>query len=350
MEPRRIQQVGAGTLTVSIPREWVLRRKLRKGDRLIISEDGPALRLLPEAHAPESASRSPAWLIAADHCTAPGFLERVIVGNYVLGRDRIVIRAGGRLSSEHLEEIRRAARQLTGLGIIQEAPGEVVLECAVDPARHPITTLLRRLHQIGATMLQEALESLATQDPRHAMEALRREDDADSMYWLTLRLILSAQLDDAIASRAEVKARIEIPSYRLIARDLEAVADHATVIAKNVLDLLNLKAKVPPRVLAAYTAEASLVSKIFESSLGGLFGADLRRANEAIEMGKEMLQKDNEVIRLLMKDVEDPRVVLPLRVISGRMARMADYGASIAAVAFNKTLVRPSGVCKPLAA
>src|SRR2546428_9125016 len=82
MESRKIQKVGAATLTVSLPKEWAARRNLKKGDQLFLVEEGEALKLLPGPAAEERKRVAHEFLVDADLCDTPGMLERVIVGNY----------------------------------------------------------------------------------------------------------------------------------------------------------------------------------------------------------------------------------------------------------------------------
>ncbi|HLF05617.1 MAG TPA: phosphate uptake regulator PhoU, partial [Thermoplasmata archaeon] len=201
MEYRKLQKVGADTLTVSLPREWVRRKQLKKGDQVVLLEEGASLKLLT-AEAAEGRQRAPtATVVDADLCSGKGFLERIVVGNYILGREKITIVSKRRLSGEHLEEARRVVRRLMGIGIIEETHTRIVLHCAIDPSHHPLQTLVLRLYQLGETMLNESLEAFVTGRVELADEALRREDDADMMYWLILRLVLTAQTDHGVAEQ-----------------------------------------------------------------------------------------------------------------------------------------------------
>ena len=47
MESRKIQKVGAATLTISLPKDWADKRNLKKGDQVFLTEDGEALKVLP---------------------------------------------------------------------------------------------------------------------------------------------------------------------------------------------------------------------------------------------------------------------------------------------------------------
>src|SRR3972149_1306231 len=160
MESRKIQKVGAATLTISLPKAWVSQRNLKKGDQVFLVEEGKALKVLPSDAAEERRSTSSDYIIDSDLCDEPGMLERVIVGNYVLGHERIIVRSSLRLRSEHQDEVRRSVRRLIGMGIVEESSSKVVLQCSINPANYPLDTLVKRLYNLGSTMLSEALEAL----------------------------------------------------------------------------------------------------------------------------------------------------------------------------------------------
>src|SRR3972149_1624226 len=127
MESRKIQKVGAATLTISLPKEWAEQRNLKKVDQVCgLGEE-------------------------------PGMPERLIVGNHVLGREKIIVRSPLRLRSAHQDEVRRAIRRLMGIGIIEESPSKVVLQCSINPSNYPLDALIKRLYNLGATMLSESL-------------------------------------------------------------------------------------------------------------------------------------------------------------------------------------------------
>ena len=350
MESRKIQKVGAATLTISLPKEWVTQRNLKKGDQVFIVEDGESLRILPGPALEDRKRKWETWTIDADLCDDVGMLERIIVGNYVIGRQKLIVRSATRLKSEHVEEIRTAARRLMGLGIIEETSSRITLQCAIDPANYPLDALIKRLFNLGATMLDEAIEALITGDARLAEDAIKREDDADMMYWLILRLVLSAQLDEALVETLGMRSRLEIPGYRAIARDLETVADRCEHIARAVLELLALKVELSPAMAKHLKEMTAAVVEVYGKAIGGLLSRDLTQANEAIHKQAAITKKEHEFVRMYLKDYKDPKVVIPFREIVNGIAETSDYAKSIAVIAFNRYLERPSNVSKPATA
>ena len=347
MESRKVQKVGAATLTISLPKEWAKQRSLKKGDQVYIVEDGEALKVLPGPPADGRHRAATEFIVDADLCEEPGILERVIVGNYVWGREKIIVRSALRLRSEHQDEVRRATRRLMGIGIIDESPSKVVLQCSIDPSNFPLEALIKRLYSLGATMLSESLEALITRDAVLADDALKREDDADMIYWLILRLVMSAQVDDALVERLGMRSRLEILGDRVISRDLEALADHCCDIARCAKEVIAQDVRVPGSIAKALQGLADAIGQAYGKALDGLFSRDLKLANEAIRLSAGLEKREQDLLRLVLKEFKDPRAVVPLRGIQSSLARIGEYAQSMAVIACNRYLEKPSNLCRP---
>lgn len=347
MESRKVQKVGTSTLTISLPKPWVVKFGLKQGDQVFLDEEGQYLRVTPASIAGRRAAGAVEYQIDADLCDEPGILHRVIVGNYVLGRERLTIRASGRLKSDHLTEAREAARSLMGMGIIEETASRITLQCSIEPTKYPVDTLIKRLYNLSSTMLDESIEALVTRDRRLASDALNREDDADMMYWLLIRLLLSAQADDSLLEQLGLRNRLEIAGYRLIAKELETVADYGEDIARNVIELIDTEAEIPGAIVRALKDLADGVRIVYSNGIGGLLSRDLKLANQAILARDEMKKKELKLMKVLFQEVKEPEVLLRFRNVVDGIQRMADYGLSIAVIAFNRYLERPTNLCKP---
>jgi phosphate uptake regulator len=348
MESRKVQKVGTSTLTISLPKPWVQKFGLKQGDQVFLEEEGSFLKVTPASMATRRQG-SQEYTIDADLCDEPGILGRIIVGNYVLGRERLVVKGSGRLKSDQVHETREAARRLMGMGIIEETASRITLQCSIEPSKYPVDALIKRLYNLSSTMLDEAIEALLTKDVRLAQDALHREDDADMMYWLLLRLLLSAQADDSLIEQLGLRNRLEITGYRLIAKELETVADYGEDIARNVIELIGKDVEVPVAFGKALRDLAEGVRDVYSQGIGGLLSRDLKLANQAITSREEMKRKEIRLMKILFEEIEEPAVLLNFRNIVDGIQRMADYGVSIAVVAFNRYLERPTNLCKPSA-
>ncbi len=158
MESRKVQAVGSSTLAVSLPKAWTKARNLKKGDQLLMFQEGDCLKLMDSSSVKDAEGRSsPEYIINADLCQEPGMLERIIVGNYVLGREKWTVQSKTRLKSQQHREIRNVSWKLIGLGIIEEKSDSMSLQCSIDPSKYPIGGLVNRLSSLSLMMFDESV-------------------------------------------------------------------------------------------------------------------------------------------------------------------------------------------------
>lgn len=348
MESRKVQKVGASTLSVSLPKDWVERWGIHKGDVVLIetSKDG-SLRVTSSKDASAEGRPEQEFVVNADLCDEPGLLGRVVVGNYVVGRDLIRIKSKTRIKGHHIQEVRAAAAKLMGLGIMQETPDEIELQCSVDPGRFPIETVMKRLYTIGATIHREAVEALVKGDAALARDAISREDEADTMYWLILRLLLIAQTDPVMAERMGLKEQLPIVGNRLIAKALENVADYAEAMGQSAIEIADQGKKVDPALLEQFRRVGEASGKVVADALAGVFTHDVKLANRAIENARLVEVEAEKLAEEVHQKVRDPVLVANLRAVIFSMRRVAEHGSEIAVIGINRYLERPSTICKP---
>ncbi|UCD95842.1 MAG: phosphate uptake regulator PhoU [Candidatus Bathyarchaeota archaeon] len=339
MESRKIQKVGYSTLSISLPRKWTKEMNLKRGDTVFLApENDGSLRLFPGQHVPSS-EEIDEYICDADSCADPKILERVIVGSYILGRDVIsVISTKKRISSEHIEEVRKVMRKLVGLGIVEETPDHIKLQCSVDPRKFQLDMLLRRLSIISLTIVKEAVQALVDSDISLAEDAINREDEADMMFLLAMRLLISAQRKREVANEIGLKDPLHILYYGLMLRYLELIADYAEEIARRVIELLQkYNEKLPKSIIQQIANLNDLSHDLVLKSVDSFFINDIKIANNLLGMLTFIeLERD----RLMQELPELPH----LRLILWNITRIADNGASIALKAINNALGRRTTV------
>lgn len=346
VESRKVQKVGTSTLSISLPKDWAQKHGIEKGDVLLFEDlrDG-SLRIAPNQIGP-SRLKEAMYIVNADMATDKGMLGRIVVGNYVIGHNHLVIRSKTRIRSEHIREVREAAGKLMGLGIMLETPDTIELQCSIDASRFPMETVIKRLYTIGATMQKEALESLVQRDVRLAEDARGREDEADMVYWLALRLLLTAQVDAQIAEQIGIRDQLPIVGNRLICKNLEHVADYADNIAKNVLDVLESGKEVEAPLVKKLQRANETAARIVADGLACIFTHDLKVANKAIEAQAEVERIEDDILNDILRKHEDPALVASLRAVAWSIRRIAEYGSEIAVIGINRYLERESAICK----
>jgi len=338
MESRKVQQVGYSTLSVSLPRDWVKNIGLKPGDLVVfLPEKDGSLKLMPSVLV-ERKEEVKEFVVNSDLCDEEGMLERVIVGNYILGRDIIRIISSKRIQSTHIEEVRDILRRLIGLGIVEETPSQIVLQCSIDPTKFQIDMLLRRLSVIASTMLTEATQALVERNSELAKDAILREDEADMVYWLALRLLVSAQRTRATAEKIGFEDPLQILQYGLILVYLELIADYTEKIAKRVISFEEHKEMRNQQAMERVSNISELAHAIFQKAMDCFFSGDIKIANSVLEARKVIKMEEERLMRELPE-------IPHLRAIALCLTRIADRGAGIAVIAINRALEKPSKIC-----
>jgi len=339
MESRKVQRVGYSTFSVSLPKDWVETTGLKQGDLIMLfpEKDG-SLKLVPSSMV-ERKTQPEEYVINSDLCDEPGMLERLIVGNYILGRDIFSVVSSTRISREHIEEVRKIAHRLMGLGIVQETPTQIDLQCSIDPTRFKIDMLMRRLSVIASTIYTEAMQALTEPTEGLADDAILREDEADMMYWLALRLLISAQRDRTIADKIGLEDPPQILYFTLVTRYLELIADRAEYIARRAIELHTRgKEKPSKHLMNRIINMGELAHNVFLKSMDCVFTENIEVANNLLEIARAIR---NEHERLMEELPEFPI----MRTVVLELNRIADHGSSIAVLVINKALEKPSKIC-----
>jgi len=340
MESRKVQRVGYSTFSISLPKDWARTSGLKQGDLVMLfpEKDG-SIKLVPSGMV-ERRTQTEEYIVNSDLCGEPGLLERVIVGNYILGRDIISVVSSTKISRMHTEEARRIAHRLMGLGIVQETPERIDLQCSIDPTRFKIDMLLRRLSVIASTIFTEAMQALAELDKEVANDAIRREDEADMMYWLALRLLISAQRDRTMADKIGLEEPSHILYYGLITRYLELIGDRSEYIARRAIEIhTHSKEKLSKEFMTRISNMGELAHSVFLKAMDCIFNGNIEVANDLLEIARTIRQEHDS----LMKELP---LHPPFRAITWELDRIADHGASIAVIAINKALEKPSKICR----
>ena len=334
LESRKVQKVGYSTMTVSLPSEWVKQNNITPGDLIfIMQEKDGTLRIMPANVAQREEAEE--HIINVDACDEKGMLERIIVGSYILGRDVIRVTSSTRIGKAHVDEVRRVVRKLIGLGILEETSKGILLQCSVDPTKFKLDMLIRRLSLIASTILSEAMQAFIEKNEALANEAISREDEADTIFYLAVRLLLSAQLKPDVAEQIGVTDILFIPATRLILQYLELIADYSEDMARKISGLEVYRNKLPEETVREIYHLSELTQTIFQKAVDCIFTRDLRVANGVLEMQKVL---ETETDRLMRELPEIPY----LRAIISCLNKIADLGASIADIAINRALEEPS--------
>src|SRR5581483_6763124 len=192
--------------------------------------------------------------------TSMDSLVNQVYGAYLLGYDIIRIKAGPQISFDDADRIKKAMRKLVGLEIVDEDGFNISAQFLLDANTLDAEKILRRMSSIVAGMYRDMLEAIKKKEGSIKRVISGRDDEVDRQYFLLVRLIRSAMMDQKLAGKLNL-SNIDILDYRIAANLLESAGDYIVDLAASIQDLSKIK-------LVDEIAEAgALVEKMQEKSV-----------------------------------------------------------------------------------
>ncbi|MFC7133845.1 MULTISPECIES: phosphate uptake regulator PhoU [Salinibaculum] len=334
METRKVQRLGPSTLAMTLPAEWAQAHDVKKGDEVSLRVGSKGtLTVMPESVTSEESEA----IIRASGLDADS-VERAIVAQYVLGRRIIHVEAGEgeTLDSTHINAVYNAETQLMGLGVIEETPESIAIRCSVDPEDFTLDNLLERLESTGSTMRNEAIKSLAHNNPDLAQRALNRERQANKIFVLLLRLIFTAYQNPNLARSVGLEDGFPLIGYRSIAKNLELTADNAEDIAEIALEAENNAINVESDTMRRIREYTDEVNDITELAVEAAVNRDYDIAIDIRERFAEMSDREKDILDDLPE--MDNQQLLQVREVLVSLRETAQYAVRNAEIATNLAL------------
>ncbi|MFC1802972.1 PhoU domain-containing protein [Thermoproteota archaeon] len=342
MEPRKIQKVGYSTLSVSIPMNWVKKTGVQKGDVVYISEENDgALRITPEPTKTEDQS---VYIINVDNCDNTKVIARIIVGNYVLGRNLMKVESERRLMREQIESIREVTHRLLGIGIIEESDKHLLLQCSIDPKNFPFDTVLKRLYMITSIMFKESMDALMDRDMELAKDAIAREYEADTIFWLLIRLLASAQQSRTVSEAIGILEPMEIVENNLIAWYLEMIGDRLNAISKNVISIEEFRNEEEEELFERLSQIGLIVFTMFDKAMKSMFDGDIKLASDAVDL-YDAIGREEESLLKEFQENHDSVLSAYVNEIAWELRIIAEYSTAIATISIDKVLWGENTIC-----
>jgi phosphate uptake regulator len=341
LEPRRIQKVGYSTLSVSIPMNWAKKMSIKKGDIVFLSEDNDgALRIAPE---PSKVEDTSVYVVNVDKCDNTKVLGRVMVANYVLGRNLIRVESSRRLMREQIESIREVTQRLLGIGIIEESDRHLLLQCSIDPKNFPIDTVIKRLYTITSIMFKETIDSLIDGDLELAKDAIAREYEADTIFWLIARLLASAQQSRLVSENIGITTPMDIIQKNIIAWYLEMVGDRLQAIASNIIKLNSSRKGTDSELIERLSQMALISFTMFDKAVKSILEKDVKVASDAVDL-YEAVEIEEEKLLKEFQAVHSELAPL-FNMIAWEFKIIAEHSTAIAEISIDNVLKNENDIC-----
>jgi phosphate uptake regulator len=331
-EIRKIQLTGKSTYIVSLPKKWVTSLGLKAGSPIRIIQQNSSLILTPKEMAKPETQPAEATLIISSK-DDPDTIARAIISLYLVGYNPIIVRAKEeRISTMQRNVIKELTRKkLVGTEIISETSNEIKLQTLASYPELSVENALKRMYIIATSMHNDAMQALKNLDKKLAQEVIQLDDEVDRFSFYIIRQLKIAVQNGKILKDIGLSNPRDCLGYRVIVKFVERIADHATIIAENVL---SVEEKPSEEVLQILYEMSTLAQNVFEDAIKALFKKDYTLADQVISKAKTIAVLESKTIKELQSKLKQSDIS-NIRMITESIRRTAEYASDIAEIVLN---------------
>jgi len=214
---RRIIKFGDSSHVISLPKKWIDKNNLKKGDLVVCNEETNELRILPHiADFKQNAKEITITLTENDKGRVKHKISSAYVNNYglinIIADDLLIF----------VQEIRIATSNLMALEIIQQTSKKIVLKDFLDIKEISIIDTIRRIDLILLSISEDVLKSLNGFDLLEGIK--QKEMDVNRLSFLLWKVLKKCS-DNKVRQILDV-THDEVLFYWDIVLNLERIADN----------------------------------------------------------------------------------------------------------------------------
>jgi len=330
VEKRKIQKTGSSSYIVTLPKEWIDSMGLKSGDYVLIYEHEGKLVITPPKLELGVLSGEIKVLKPVDNEQ----IFRILVAMYLSGYSNITITFNQTIPdlAKRLSDLKNRARiKLAGVEVVDETYNSVVMKILLDLKELPLIRATRRLHLIVNNMLKDALEAFKNNDRGLAEAVLQRDDEADRFHFMIVRQLALALLDIRVMHELGISNPVEAINYRIVARNLERIADHAVNIARRTFH------RPQECVLCEETYNLGMrIANLFNRAMDGLYKLSRQQSEEVIREAYDIVSEIEDTLlnKILVGSIGDQEKTV-LTMVFDSLRRITRYCNGIAETTLN---------------
>ena len=335
MEIRKLQKIKGGSFTLSLPKKWVDKKKLKSGQQMVISEeDDGSLSVYPITALSEKPLKVTLLLEELPNIKA---LEYNVATYYIQGADRIDIVSKSIIPAEQKRKLKLLRLAMPGVEVSEEGANRLSFQILIDPTAFRLESLLSKTSAFSLHLQEDAAKSMLNWDFPLAREVIERSGEALRHYRLTIRQVALASISKTIAKEIGVRSCQECVTFALMARDLSRLVYHCSQIARHVLSLQH-KRRVSRRILNLVGELSKLAYNMQKDAVQSFLKKDAKLAVQVLRRMNDVREKEKKLLKEIMAKVKDIDTAVTMGLIGRDLRRIAGYSVAIADDGMNRVL------------
>lgn len=207
-----------------MPKTWVEKNKLKKGDLINIDESSEDLILSPNSI---KVTKDTKEITIEVQSKSLDLIRAEIVSAYLNNYNTIEIM--GKELDTNIIKIKEIVRNLTGLEIMEETSTRLVAKDLIDINDISINTIIRRMDMITRAMIDDTILCL---DKKFDYRSINHRDaDINRLYYLGFRSIKNAMNNSSVAKKFNMD-NWNLHCNKMVLLRIEEIADRQKRISR----------------------------------------------------------------------------------------------------------------------
>jgi len=334
-ETRKLQYTGGSSYIVSLPKKWIQDLGLKQGDHVVILRQGNSmLQIAPASKRVAREQREATIEVSKEN--NPYFIARKLIALYFLGFNVItIVPKEDRLLVEQREVIKSIVRRvLMGTEIIADSATGITLQVLINLLDLSVDAAFKRMLLIAKSMYRDTLLALQENNVELAGEVVKSDDEVDRFSFYIVRQLKIAIKNEHLLKEIGLEEPRNCLGYRLIAKSVERVADHAVVISKDIIENPHpLKKDIVEKIASM----SYFALQVLDDACLSMFKRDYEAADKAIEKARKIDEMEKAILRAVSKP-RDVNELYRIKLITENIRRVAEYASDIAEIVLNMTV------------
>ncbi len=223
MEFRKLINFGKSSYIVSLPKAWVTKNKLNKGDLVYLDEKPDKIILYPREKSDRDETRQITIDISDKNMK---WIKRNIIPAYIKNFNKIIIK--GKDLETKSREIKDIIHNVMALEVLEETADKIVAKDFINMKDISIKDLIRRMDIITRAMIQECSDAFEV-DKRQIIH--ERDEDVNRLSFLVYRAVRYLLEHPNQASNQNYKP-YDLMNVQTVASFIEKIADDCKRVVK----------------------------------------------------------------------------------------------------------------------
>jgi phosphate uptake regulator len=335
VEVRKLQQIKDGSFIISLPKRWVEKKKLKRGEGItIIEDDDGSLRLYPLAKGVEEPAEVKLTL---EDFPDISDLEYCIKTYYVQGSSKISVVSKEIIPADFKKRLKILRMELPGLEVAEEEADRIDFQVIIDLSSFSLKSLIEKTSAFSLNLQRDAVKAITENNLQLAEEVIERSREALRHYRIIIRQTTLASFHRSIAKKVGVSDSRECVTFVLITRDLSRLIYHSFSMARH-FRALNGKEKISPEIAGAIKELSNVVYNMQKDAVRSFLEKDVKLAISVMNRMNDVRSREEKLLTVILKKIRDVETAITLSHIVRDLRRIAGFSVAIADDAMNRAL------------